>query len=867
MAYYEKYRKNITRAGGPNYRVSIYENRTSALPSNYPMEIGGLVACNLVLQGQRSDVFEPITKTSLELALVDMSDKPTDGSVKQGNWEEFFTPDAMKYKVIVSELTGTSTVTPIWTGYVTPDSYEEQLIYRGTISIIARDNLGHLGDLDFDGTESDSGSGMISVGDIVTQALAKVGAMGLKNLTSDFNTGNHILCQDSEKQLTSVNLKSLYINIAACRGKKWLDVLENVLESAGLTLRYNFDNTFLLAEMGIIPEYLDGTRAGLGNRPFKMIQSSGRRQFIAAARAIKETFDADYGGLLEMNTQSEDYRSATVTMGGQSVSVDEPTGTHPFRRTGAIGMIDPLSGHYYNPRAGSIFYDGADMFITVLKSSDSLSSYGSIKAEIPIAVGGENVTMRFKFYVSAYTHDGDYISNGVIFHAGSIRPGRRPDGAYDQTMTVRYKIAYYDGTTRKYLNDQGIFSTTEYVFTNGVNSGFSSSRGRYGADSADVEKEIRMPNNSGTLEVIFLPCLLTNTYAPSLSTGTYHGRINGLEIVQNDESWKGYHIRTNYNNKNNVMLDREPAFGQVSGVISPRVLRNGLYIKGTNGRYPAAGAFYWRSKSDDNLRLAVLIHQQMLEFFSRPEKQISADIITSDGILSFSQAHIYDGEQYIIQSGSLDLIDNVLRSVVMRTWKSWDELWGDGPVAKYLTVSPSAVDLTNDSPSADLQIQSNTSWRIKSLPSGLSANVTSGTGNTSLFIMLNGSFSGGTVVFETTDQTLTASVSVTKSGEETIGLSITSVGADVEAMEFQQITGVYYVEIDFDPDNDPMVMIDRPSWIHFEDQEAEDGIIYTPGVFGIYCDELPDSNFRDGKILVQGMGSGFEASLYVKQIG
>ena len=352
MAYYEKYRKNITRDGGPNYRISIYENRSSSLGSGYPYEIGGFVAANLVLQGQQSDVFSPVTKTSLEIVLVDVADSPTytqsGTTVKRGQWEEFFTPDSTKYKVVLSRLTGTnnSTATPIWTGYVTPDSYEEQLIYHGVISIIARDNLGHLNDLDFDGVEDEGG--MVSIGSLVAQALAKVGAMSLKDLSSDFSSGNHILCQDAAKELTAVNLKNLYVNITACRGRKWLAVVEDALESTGLTLRYNFDNTFLLAEMGMIPEYLDGTRAGGSARSFKMLQSSGRRAFVPAARAIEETFDAKYGGLLKLSTQSGDYQDATVTMGGSSVAVHEPTGSHPFRRTGAIGMIDPLSGHYYN---------------------------------------------------------------------------------------------------------------------------------------------------------------------------------------------------------------------------------------------------------------------------------------------------------------------------------------------------------------------------------------------------------------------------------------------------------------------------------------------------------------------------------------
>ena len=867
MAYYEKYRKNITNPEGVTYRLAIYENRTSSPGSGYPMEIGGLVGLNFIFQGQQSDVFTPIIKTSIELTLVDVSDKPTvtasPMNIKQGNWEEFFTPDAMKYKVILSTVSG-STVTPIWTGYITPDSYEEQLIYHGTIGVIIRDNIGHLGDLNFDGTESESGSGMISVGDLVSQALTKVGAMGLKSMTSDFNNGNHILCQDADRALTAVNLKSLYVNISACRGKTWLEVLESVLNSTGLTLRYAFDNTFYLAEMGIIPEYLDGTRSG-SVRTFQMLRGSGRRRFVPAARAIEETFDADYGGVLEVNTQSADYQEATVTMGGGSRTVHEPVGAHPFRRTGAIGMIDPLSGHYYNPRVGSIYYEGTDMFITALKSTDSVSSYGTIKASIPIVEGGVNITMRFRVFVGAYSKDGDYISGGAIFTATSYG-GRRPSGNYSQGMTARYMIAFYNGTTRLYLNDQGVFQSAPYVFQDGVTQGNSSTQGRYGSDSAEVEKQIRLNNASGMLEIIFQPFLLTNNAAPSLSDGAYHGRINGLQITQDDESWKGYHILTNYSEKNNVTLDREPSFGQVSEVISPRVIQNGLYVKGIDGQFPAAGVFYWRSKDTDNLRLAILIHQQMLQYFSRTEKQLSAEIKdATDGVLSFNNIYSYGGEKYIIQSGALDILRNTLSSVTMRTWRSWSELWGDGPVANYLTVSPSAINLTN-STSEGLQVVSNTSWRIKTLPAGLTASVSSGTGN-AYVVITRGTFTGtGTIVFETTDHALTASVSVTHQSQAS-SLSITSVGGDVENMEYPGITGIYYVEVNFDPEEDLFVQIDDPLWLHFEDPDAENGAIWTPGVYGIYCDDLPSSAPRDGYINLQTAATGLEAQLYIKQIG
>ena len=160
MAYYEKYRKNITNPEGVSYRLAIYENRTSSPGSGYPMEIGGLVGLNFVFQGQQSDVFTPIVKTSIELTLVDVSDKPTvtasPMNIKQGNWEEFFTPDETLYKVSIARIvSGASTI--FWTGYITPDSWQEGLDYRAPLTFTARDNWGHLQDFTFDMTPDAQG--------------------------------------------------------------------------------------------------------------------------------------------------------------------------------------------------------------------------------------------------------------------------------------------------------------------------------------------------------------------------------------------------------------------------------------------------------------------------------------------------------------------------------------------------------------------------------------------------------------------------------------------------------------------------------------------------------------------------------------
>jgi hypothetical protein len=184
---------------------------------------------------------------------------------------------------------------------------------------------------------------------------------------------------------------------------------------------------------------------------------------------------------------------------------------------------------------------------------------------------------------------------------------------------------------------------------------------------------------------------------------------------------------------------------------------------------------------------------------------------------------------------------------------------------KYINVVPTSMDLT-DNFTAGLTVVTNSAWNILSIPSGLTASVQSGTGNTSVTITRSTFTGTGTIVFETSDHALTSSVTVTHQGSTPTELTMTSVGGDLENMGFPLISGIYYIELDFNPEDEGFVMLNPPNWIHFDDQDAESGIVYYPGVYGLYCEELPTSSPREGYIDAQGVGTGTDVSLHVRQI-
>ena len=86
-------------------------------------------------------------------------------------------------------------------------------------------------------------------------------------------------------------------------------------------------------------------------------------------------------------------------------------------------------------------------------------------------------------------------------------------------------------------------------------------------------------------------------------------------------------------------------------------------------------------------------------------------------------------------------------------------------------------------------------------------------------------------------------------------------------METPYVTGLYYVEINFDTSRNPFCYINFPTWVHFEDSDVQSGAVNYPGVYGFWIEELPSSAPRDGNIEVQDLDPGDEAQLYIKQIG
>jgi len=135
MAYGLYLYKEVETLGGNTARLEIFQKDFTGSA----LEIDAIQSWKLVMDNQGGDLAEPIIKTSMKISII---------NTNQINYDVFFTPDATKFKVIY-KLNGTTE----WTGYLTPDSFIENLTYRDTIALTARDNIGMLEQIQYDGTD------------------------------------------------------------------------------------------------------------------------------------------------------------------------------------------------------------------------------------------------------------------------------------------------------------------------------------------------------------------------------------------------------------------------------------------------------------------------------------------------------------------------------------------------------------------------------------------------------------------------------------------------------------------------------------------------------------------------------------------
>lgn len=191
------------------YRLEIYKKDFSGTAME--LEEFNSSPFSITLEGEGDEVYRPVIKSSLSINIIDKD---------QFDYTQFFTSDAFGFRVFLLR-----NGVRLWSGYITPDSFGQDLQYRSTINLVARDNIGYLSEIDYDWFDYD----FVSIEQLLTKAFDKIQAQ--------FSLDNRVNIFSGNKPITDA-----YIQTVGLKDKTWFEVLEEVLSGCGLQLRYINDN-------------------------------------------------------------------------------------------------------------------------------------------------------------------------------------------------------------------------------------------------------------------------------------------------------------------------------------------------------------------------------------------------------------------------------------------------------------------------------------------------------------------------------------------------------------------------------------------------------------------------------------------------
>ena len=655
MAHQLKYYKEID-SHGHLWRVEILQDTEDTLT---PMEIGPVLqGLRLVVQGDQADVDTPIVKTSLEMTFVDAPDLEEER--KCGYWEEFYTSSATEYQV---KLYKDGQIE--WTGYVTPDSFSENLRYRGSVTIIARDNLGALQDFTYNMSPSDN-SGLITVLDIINKGLEMV-SFPMEHIFSLEGARKTPYCAEA----TNATLFSSLYNNSAFYEKTWQEAIEEVLYATGLTMRYVGNNKFVVCSLRDIPLY---DKEYWWDVPVlsTIFCATGNRELSPAAKSIREEVKFD---ISEDITDSKSFENAYG---------DETTYKYgnPFSSDPYIDM--PI--HAVNRG----IFQGAGIDTTILLNAYKYAvirqhSYGK---------GGE-IHNPDIVYVCANLQAGNlvYATKRAVFSldipAGSYKIAfevNKVVALYENNTAIGYadyNIEYWrfgyeavftgvDGTI-KTLNNRSGSTTKEPEWQDGASNGYHSISG------VELPKAIESPvlktDVAGTLVIKLRPADISMNFS-EISKGGYLGIANiavktldngGLPIMD------VLRVKTEYNNKNNIVLSRTPSFApNISDVISHRQIKNAIFVRDSDSAVISSDQWLYHD-ADIQQQLGVLIHQQILAYYSKPNNVLTGELATDNPL--FNALYEWNGKKHLLTSGALNVITGRMENVVLREFMRYDHMW------------------------------------------------------------------------------------------------------------------------------------------------------------------------------------------------
>lgn len=665
-SYGLKYYAEFLNQRGQEYRLEIHRRGYNGGST----KIGTLAGCLLEVQGNMGSIIAPIIKTQLRFTVLDAPDIPTAGTgAKFGDWQEFFTPDSTLYKVVLKCWISNAWAAE-WTGYITPDSWQESLDYHGAITITARDGLGHLKDFQFKASDLYTDEYGL---DLITNILYK--AMDIIDFPMDFTTnGAYIPISEDGHQVDGA-----YVNASLFEGMNWYDVLEQTLEAIGFVLRFVGGNMCVfssLAQMPNLGEY--GTPSTQALEFY-----GGTLELDPAVKRIVEEQDykeenevsLEVMEGLQFQTPAGTYRckmdgnpwpsnpSGHTTVLEHDAPVQLVTGSGKTGWDVGSGMLDPTQ---YTP-------DGS---VKRAEGEEGWRKYAFVAAcQVPNSQGtSPNATYTFKTRTAAVKVTFKFTPSPMSIRDEGGFAGLA--GVYTQSLyRIKYYVMFTDGTTTKYW-DGGGWGNNAFLMEQTFDSEHQHETD-FVIEMGECS-EIAEGSISIRLSLVEYKCFYDSGDGCYARVGSITAEINSTTVLKSNK------VTTVNNDAYNVILNRKPLFGALSqemSFVKPSNYLAGLFYYPVPQGIPAV--FPYQVKFDGQnttVPLPVLIHEQILCYYYGAARVLQGSCgVPNNALFRFNKLCTYKGHTYLFQGGTMDYFTGIISNATFREFAYWDDMFSSAP--------------------------------------------------------------------------------------------------------------------------------------------------------------------------------------------
>lgn len=606
------------------YRLEIYKKDFSGTAME--LEEFSSPPFSITLEGEGDEIYRPIIKSYLSINIIDKD---------QFDYTQFFTSDAFGFRVFLLR-----NGVRLWSGYITPDSFGQDLQYRSTINLVARDNIGYLSEIDYDWFDYD----FVSIEQLLTKAFDKIQAQ--------FSLDNRVNIFSGNKPITDA-----YIQTVGLKDKTWFEVLEEVLSGCGLQLRYINDNYTL-------HDIANEVELG-GNYTPTFIDRSQRVDFSPAWR--EEQLEQDYlkiDNFFNKMPNKDKYEfiklnNKDFSRPGERLYTIQGWNQSEANASNGILFNNPDELYYntsFNQDTGTYIFDkipNTSMLInsdnkTEYPNSSISTSFICKKSSTPLHINIDAFNELFE--VEYYEGIGHVISRHYGFNYNTYHLNfycniflKKEDGS---TLICKNNTwEPYDSSNQDYRIELNLPETPDPLTAESFQE-----------DKTQLDIVVKSIPENGDL--IFTIYRWGTSYTGTL-LGSFAMRIDNIKMYFKDETEdiSGQESKITINESNNVKQSFDFKYGQIpdssGGYLA---FAGGLH---DNDDYHTPLTDWYRSAFPGNKYNLLELVGRGLAHHGKKARKIMTGTILFDG-QDFSKILVIDNEKYIINGGTYDVTKETL---------------------------------------------------------------------------------------------------------------------------------------------------------------------------------------------------------------